>query len=176
MKKIILSMAMLIVACSAFAQDADHLMKQYRKVKGAEYENMTKAFKKKAKKMQYIDPKEFAVAQTLEKVEILQVNLNERQREALTENIKNIDGYENLYEKKSNVTDMFSDTWTLFPLVQYYGIEESGTFKDVIIRIDTSKDNQCITIIIHIVGEMSAEEVMQAVELKEEKNITISSE
>ena len=99
-----------------------------------------------------------------------------RQREALTENIKNIDGYENLYEKKSNVTDMFSDTWTLFPLVQYYGIEESGTFKDVIIRIDTSKDNKCITIIIHIVGEMSAEEVMQAVELKEEKNITISSE
>ena len=71
---------------------------------------------------------------------------------------------------------MFSDTWTLFPLVQYYGIEESGTFKDVIIRIDTSKDNKCITIIIHIVGEMSAEEVMQAVELEEEKNITISSE
>ena len=176
MKKIILSLAMLIVACSALAQDADHLMKQYRKVKGAEYENMTKAIKKKAKKMQYIDPKEFAVAQTLEKVEILQVNLNERQREALTENIKNIDGYENLYEKKSNVTDMFSDTWTLFSLVQYYGIEESGTFKDVIIRIDTSKDNKCITIIIHIVGEMSAEEVMQAVELKEEKNITISSE
>ena len=39
---------MLIVACSAFAQDTDHLMKQYRKVKGAKYENMTKAISKNA--------------------------------------------------------------------------------------------------------------------------------
>ena len=51
-------------------------------------------------------------------------------------------------------------------------IEDNDIFKDVIIRIDTQADEQ-ITVIIHIVGELSAEEVMETVTLKESKNIQL---
>ena len=86
--------------------------------------------------------------------------------------LKNIEGYENLYEKKNNTNSMLSKNWSIFPLVQYYGIEDNDIFKDVIIRIDTQFDEQ-ITVIIHIVGELSAEEVMETVTLKESKNIQL---
>ena len=59
MKKIILSMVMLMATCLAFAQDASFLIKQYRKADGAKYENMTKEVKKKAKKEKYTNPKLF---------------------------------------------------------------------------------------------------------------------
>ena len=97
MKKIILSMVMLMATCLAFAQDASYLIKQYRKLDGAKYENMTKEVKKKAKKEKYTNPKLFDSTERLIKVEYVQVSLNDQQKEALTENIKNVDGYKQLY-------------------------------------------------------------------------------
>jgi hypothetical protein len=163
---------MLIVACCAFGQDADYLMKQYKKLKGAEYKNVTKTNKKKAKKEKYINPRFWEIVQKIEKIEMVMVPLNDNLRDNLTENIKNIEGYENLYEKKNNTNSMLSKNWSIFPLVQYYGIEDNDIFKDVIIRIDTQFDEQ-ITVIIHIVGELSAEEVMETVTLKQNKNIQL---
>jgi hypothetical protein len=163
---------MLIVACCAFGQDADYLMKQYKKLKGAEYKNVTKTNKKKAKKEKYINPRFWEIVQKIEKIEMVMVPLNDNLRDNLTENIKNIEGYENLYEKKNNTNSMLSKNWSIFSLVQYYGIEDNDIFKDVIIRIDTQADEQ-ITVIIHIVGELSAEDVMETVTLKESKNIQL---
>jgi hypothetical protein len=163
---------MLIVACCAFGQDADYLMKQYKKLKGAEYKNVTKTNKKKAKKEKYINPRFWEIVQKIEKIEMVMVPLNDNLRDNLTENIKNIEGYENLYEKKNNTNSILSKNWSIFSLVQYYGIEDNDIFKDVIIRIDTQFDEQ-ITVIIHIVGELSAEEVMETVTLKESKNIQL---
>ena len=68
MKKIILSMVMLMATCFAFAQDASYLIKLYRKLDGAKYENMTKEVKKNAKKEKYIDPKMFDLTERLIKV------------------------------------------------------------------------------------------------------------
>jgi hypothetical protein len=163
---------MLIVACCAFGQDADYLMKQYKKLKGAEYKNLTKTNKKKAKKEKYINPRFWKIVQKIEKIEMVMVPLNDNLRDNLTENIKNIEGYENLYEKKNNTNSILSKNWSIFSLVQYYGIEDNDIFKDVIIRIDTQFDEQ-ITVIIHIVGELSAEEVMETVTLKQNKNIQL---
>jgi hypothetical protein len=163
---------MLIVACCAFGQDADYLMKQYKKLKGAEYKNLTKTNKKKAKKEKYINPRFWEIVQKIEKIEMVMVPLNDNLRDNLTENIKNIEGYENLYEKKNNTNSILSKNWSIFSLVQYYGIEDNDIFKDVIIRIDTQFDEQ-ITVIIHIVGELSAEEVMETVTLKQNKNIQL---
>jgi hypothetical protein len=163
---------MLIVACCAFGQDADYLMKQYKKLKGAEYKNVTKTNKKKAKKEKYINPRFWEIVQKIEKIEMVMVPLNDNLRDNLTENIKNIEGYENLYEKKNNTNSILSKNWSIFSLVQYYGIEDNDIFKDVIIRIDTQFDEQ-ITVIIHIVGELSAEEVMETVTLKQNKNIQL---
>ena len=89
MRKIILSMVMLIATCFAFAQDASFLIKQYRKLDGAKYENMTKEVKKKAKKEKYTNPKLFDATERLIKAEYVQVSLNDQQKEALTNNIKN---------------------------------------------------------------------------------------
>lgn len=173
MKKIILSLTMLMVACCALAQDADYLIKQYRKIKGADYENITREIKREAKGKQYIDPKRFAQAERIDKVEFVQVSLSEQEREALTENIKNIKGYQNLYEKKNNVENMLDEGWSLFTHFQYYGIEENGVFKDVIVCIDTYVKNNPTTVIIHAKGKMKAEDIMNMVITEEKKDINL---
>lgn len=174
MKKIILSMVMLMATCFAFAQDASYLIKQYRKLDGAKYENMTKEVKKKAKKEKYIDPKMFDLTERLIKVEYVQVSLNEQQKEALTENIKNVDGYKQLYEKKSNVDNMLSENWTLFPMQQYYGIEQDGRVSDAIIRLETFLKNKGVSMIIHVTGDFTLEELMQILSIEETKSVELN--
>ena len=175
MKKIILSMVMLMATCFAFAQDASFLIKQYRKLDGAKYENMTKEVKKKAKKEKYIDPKMFDLTKRLIKVEYVQVSLNDQQKEALTENIKNVDGYKQLYEKKSNVDNMLSENWTLFPMQQYYGIEQDGRVSDAIIRLETFLENKSTSMIIHVAGDFTVEELLQILSVEETKSIEFKS-
>ena len=174
MKKIILSMVMLMATCFAFAQDASYLIKQYRKLDGAKYENMTKEVKKKAKKEKYIDPKMFDSTERLIKVEYVQVSLNDQQKEALTENIKNVDGYKQLYEKKSNVDNMLSENWTLFPMQQYYGIEQDGRVSDAIIRLETYLKNKGVSMIIHVTGDFTLEELMQILSIEETKYVELN--
>ena len=174
MKKIILSMVMLMATCFAFAQDASYLIKQYRKLDGAKYENMTKEVKKKAKKEKYIDPKMFDLTERLIKVEYVQVSLNDQQKEALTENIKNVDGYKQLYEKKSNVDNMLSENWTLFPMQQYYGIEQDGRVSDAIIRLETYLKNKGVSMIIHVTGDFTLEELMQILSIEETKSVELN--
>ena len=175
MKKIILSMVMLMATCLAFAQDASYLIKQYRKADGAKYENMTKEVKKKAKKEKYIDPKMFDLTERLIKVEYVQVSLDDQQKEALTENIKNVDGYKQLYEKKSNVNNMLSENWTLFPIQQYYGIEQDGRVSDAIIRLETFLENKSTSMIIHVAGDFTVEELLQILSVEETKSIEFKS-
>lgn len=174
MKKIILSMVMLMATCFAFAQDASYLIKQYRKLDGAKYENMTKEVKKKAKKEKYIDPKLFDSTERLIKVEYVQVSLNDQQKETLTENIKNVDGYKQLYDKKSNVDNMLSENWTLFPMQQYYGIEQDGRVSDAIIRLETYLKNKGVSMIIHVTGDFTLEELMQILSIEETKSVELN--
>ena len=175
MKKIILSMVMLMATCLAFAQDASYLIKKYRKLDGAKYENMTKEVKKKAKKEKYTNPKLFDSTERLIKVEYVQVSLNDQQKEALTENIKNVDGYKQLYEKKSNVDNMLSENWTLFPMQQYYGIEQDGRVSDAIIRLETFLENKSTNMIIHVAGDFTVEELLQILSVEETKSIEFKS-
>ena len=174
MKKTILSMVMLMATCFAFAQDASHLIKQYRKLDGAKYENITKEVKKKAKKEKYTNPKLFDSTERLIKVEYVLVSLNDQQKEALTENIKNVDGYKQLYEKKSNVDNMLSENWTLFPMQQYYGIEQDGRVSDAIIRLETYLKNKGVSMIIHVTGDFTLEELMQILSIEETKSVELN--
>lgn len=174
MKKIILSMVMLMATCLAFAQDASYLIKQYRKLDGAKYENMTKEVKKKAKKEKYTNPKLFDSTERLIKVEYVQVSLNDQQKEALTNNIKNVDGYKQLYEKKSNVDNMLCENWTLFPMQQYYGIEQDGRVSDAIIRLETYLKNKGVSMIIHVTGDFTLEELMQILSIEETKSVELN--
>ena len=174
MKKIILSMVMLMATCLAFAQDASFLIKQYRTLDGAKYENMTKEVKKKAKKEKYTNPKLFDSTERLIKVEYVQVSLNDQQKEAITENIKNVDGYKQLYEKKSNVDNMLSENWTLFPMQQYYGIEQDGRVSDAIIRLETFLKNKGVSMIIHVTGDFTLEELMQILSIEETKSVELN--
>ena len=165
---------MLMATCFAFAQDASFLIKQYRKLDGAKYENMTKEVKKNAKKEKYTNPKLFDSTERLIKVEYVQVSLNDQQKEALTENIKNVDGYKQLYEKKSNVDNMLSENWTLFPMQQYYGIEQDGRVSDAIIRLETYLKNKGVSMIIHVTGDFTLEELMQILSIEETKSVELN--
>ncbi len=173
MRKIILSLVMLVAASCAFGQDAEYLIKQYRKVKGAEYENMTKTIKKAAKKDKYINPKYYDLLSRVKKIEYLTVKLNENEREALTKNLENIDGFNNLFAKKNNVESLFNKNFSLFKNIQYFGIEENGIVKEVIVRIDAMKDDDIMTVIIHVEGEITLEEMMKMVDFSENKTVTI---
>lgn len=176
MKKSILTLAMLIIASCTFAQNADYLIKQYRKAKGADYENMTKKIKKQAKKERYINPKYYSESLRINKAEILTVELNASEREALTNNIENIDNYKCLYQQKSNTENLLSDGFTLFPNRQYYGIEENDTIKDGIIRADFRANGKMKTVILHVTGAVTLEEYMNLMGFEETKNINIKKD
>ncbi|MBQ8737186.1 MAG: hypothetical protein IJY78_05105, partial [Bacteroidaceae bacterium] len=103
----------------------------------------------------------------------LTVKLNENEREALTKNLENIDGFNNLFAKKNNVESLFNKNFSLFKNIQYFGIEENGIVKEVIVRIDAMKDNDIMTVIIHVEGEITLEEMMKMVDFSENKTVTI---
>lgn len=173
MKKSILTLAMLIIASCTFAQSADYLIKQYRKMEGAEYENITKKIKKDAEKERYTNPKYYSESLRINKAEILTVELNASEREALTKNIESIDNYKCLYQQKSNTENLLSNGFTLFPNRQYYGIEENDTIKDGIIRADFHAGGKMKTVILHVTGELTLEEYMSIMGFEETKDINI---
>lgn len=173
MKKSILTLAMMIIVNCTFAQDAEHLIKQYKKLKGAEYENITKSMKKNAKKEQYVNPKNYDLAKRISKAEYLTVELSTDNREVLTKNIENIDNYKCLYQQKNNTENILNDNFTLFPNRQYYGIEENDTIKDGIIRADFHAGGKMKTVILHVTGELTLEEYMSIMGFEETKDINI---
>ena len=173
MKKSILTLAMLIIASCAFAQSADYLIKQYRKTKGADYENMTKKIKKDAEKERYTNPKNYDLTRRVKKAHYVTVELNNDEREALTKNIESIDNYKCLYQQKSNTENLLSNGFTLFPNRQYYGIEENDTIKDGIIRADFHAGGKMKTVILHVTGELTLEEYMSIMGFEETKDINI---
>lgn len=173
MKKSILTLAMLIIASCAFAQSADYLIKQYRKAKGADYENMTKKIKKQAKKERYINPQNYDLSKRISKAEYLTVELSTDNRDVLTKNIENIDNYKCLYQQKNNTENILNDNFTLFPNRQYYGIEENDTIKDGIIRADFHAGGKMKTVILHVTGELTLEEYMSIMGFEETKDINI---
>lgn len=174
MKKAILSLAMMIIAGCAFGQNASELLEHYKKLKGADYENVTKSVKKQAKKEKYVAPKQYDIAQRLKKVHYVTVELDERKREALTENIAKLEGYECLYQQKTNVDNMLNDSFTLFPHRQYYGVVENGVVKDGIIRVDLHSNSAMKTIIVHIEGDLTPDEFMEVMGFEEKKEIKTS--
>jgi hypothetical protein len=163
---------MIIVNCT-FAQDAEHLIKQYKKLKGAEYENITKSMKKNAKKEQYVNPQNHDLSKRISKAEYLTVELSTDNREVLTKNIENIDNYKCLYQQKNNTENILNDNFTLFPNRQYYGIEENDTIKDGIIRADFHAGGKMKTVILHVTGELTLEEYMSIMGFEETKDINI---
>ena len=91
MKKNILSLLLLIFACSAFGKSANSLIRHYKKMEGAKYENVTKAIKLEAKQ-EGTDSKTFAKIKKLEYVEVF---LDNQQRKELHADIMDIKGYKN---------------------------------------------------------------------------------
>ncbi len=164
---------MLIIASCAFAQNADYLIKQYRKTKGAEYENITKKIKKDADKERYTNPKNYDLTRRVKKAHYVTVELNNDEREALTNNIESIDNYKCRYQQKSNTENLLSNGFTLFPNRQYYGIEENDTIKDGIIRADFHAGGKMKTVILHVTGELTLEEYMSIMGFEETKDINI---
>lgn len=173
MKKPFLVCLMLMMASVAFAQDAAYLIKEYRKVKGAKYENIGKSLKKQTKKLRYIDPKQDEVVQRIDKAEAVKVKLTVPQREALTENILDIEGYEILYQEKNNVGSIFSSEWSLFKDRKYFVKEENGRIKEAFVCVDAIDKNHIVTCIFYIKGDFSADELMEMVEFEESKSTVI---
>lgn len=58
---------------------------------------------------------------------------------------------------------------------QYYGIEQDGRVSDAIIRLETFLENQSTSMIIHVAGDFTMEELLQILSVEETKSIEFKS-
>ena len=138
MKKLLLSMALLLCVGSMLGQTADKLMKKYKGMKSVQYENITK-------KIMDIKEEEapdmYRASRGLTKVEYLSGVLSSDKVEQLQKELNALKGFERVYHEKHNGNNgplsMLTGNFKLFHLycltypdsVQQYPILCSGGWR-----------------------------------------------
>lgn len=158
MKKTILSLLLLIFACSAFGKSANDLIRHYKKMEGAKYENGTKVIKGMTQFMNESDADTFKRIKELESVT---VHLDKEQMKDLHDDIMKLKGYQTYYSETNNKYKSF------FPLIRIYGREKDGRIKDGIIHIGITDNAGVKSLIVHVTGDLSLQELVDHVELKQ---------
>jgi len=103
MKKMMLSMAMLLCVGSALGQTAEKLMAKWKAVPGAEYEETTADFRKTLEANKGISKKDYSmVMKSLKTCEQVQLTLDDEQLQALDADIQSLKGYEMLFVQNDN--------------------------------------------------------------------------
>lgn len=136
MRRIILSIALaLCVGSGAFGQTAEKLIAKWKKVQGAEYENMTKnwrdSFMVSQEKNTYLTAEDIELLRkSFKKSEQVQFVLEEDRREELEQDIRKLKGYETMLVLNDNhepddsanmFQRMFDSVFSLSYKVALYG-------------------------------------------------------
>lgn len=167
MRKIILSLVMAFMASSAFAEDAESLMSQYKSMKGANYGDITDSMKVQAERVKDKLPQNYDLAKRIKKIHFVIVELNADDMIALAKRIENIDNYKCIYQIKENVVNAENETSTDYPNRQYYGIEDKGVIKEAIARVDFRVSNRTFTSILHVVGDLKIDDMLNMMGFEE---------
>lgn len=151
MKKLLLSLAVLLCVGSAFGQTVEKLMAKYKALPGAEYEETTEETRKsfeesKEKGTGGLSKKDYDfLLKNLKKAEQIQLTLDDDQLEQLTKDIQALKGYETLFvqndnkepeEGKNIIQDMINQTFNPNYQMRVYGKVKGNTVNDFLIRWD----------------------------------------
>ena len=151
MKKLLLSLAVLLCVGSAFGQTVEKLMAKYKAMPDAEYEETTEETRKsfeesKEKGTGGLSKKDYDfILKNFKKAEQLQMTLNEGQMTQLTNDIQALKGYETLFvqndnkepeEGKNIIQNMINQTFNPNYQMRVYGKVKGNTVNDLLIRWD----------------------------------------
>lgn len=177
MKKLLLSMAMLLCVGSILGQTADKLMKKYKGMKGVQYENITKRIMNLKEED---DPDMYRVSRGLTKVEYLSGVLSSDKAEQLQQDLDALNGFERVYQEKHNSNDgpfsMLKGDFKLFNNIQYYAVVDGEYFKELIARIDADANVGNLVTLIHLKGSIKQEDVPQMIQMEESTDVNIKEE
>ena len=151
MKKIILSLIVLLSVGSAYGQTVEKLMAKYKALPDAEYEETTEATRKsfeesKEKGTDGLSKEDYDfMLKNLKKAEQIQLTLDDDQLEQLTKDIQALKGYETLFmqndnkepeEGKNMIQNMINQTFNPNYQMRVYGKVKGNTVNDLLIRWD----------------------------------------
>ena len=151
MKKILLSLALLLCVGSSFGQTAEKLMEKYKAFPGAEYEETTKATRKsieesKEKGTGGLSKEDYDfMLKNLKKVEQIQLTLDDDQLEQLNKDFCALKAYETLFMQNDNkeaekgqnfIQNKINQTFNPNYQMRVYGKVKGNTVNDLLIRWD----------------------------------------
>ena len=151
MKKIILSLIVLLSVGSVYGQTVEKLMAKYKALPGAEYEETTEETRKsfeesKEKGTGGLSKEDYDfMLKNLKKAEQIQLTLDDDQLEQLTKDIQALKGYETLFvqndnkepeEGKNIIQNMINQTFNPNYQMRVYGKVKGNTVNDLLIRWD----------------------------------------
>ena len=151
MKKIILSLIVLLSVGSANGQTVEKLMAKYKVLPDAEYEETTEATRKsfeesKEKGTGGLSKEEYDfMLKNLKKAEQIQLTLDDDQLKQLTKDIQALKGYETLFMQNDNkepeegnnmIQNMINQTFNPNYQMRVYGKVKGETVNDLLIRWD----------------------------------------
>lgn len=157
MKKIILSLALLLCVGSALGQTAEKLIAKYKEMPAASYRDITEEFKSKKD----WNSKEAAkIARKVDGLQVVMVLLESEQRQAeLQEDLDGLKGYEPLFDMKHNAAETPEDG-PLSPTaaiknVRLFVQEEKGTIRDLLMCVSIQE----LVFLVHVSGKLTTEEL-----------------
>lgn len=151
MKKIILSLIVLLSVGSAYGQTVEKLMAKYKAVPGAKYEETTEESRKsieenKTKEDAGLSQKEYDfILKNFKKSEQVQLKLDDDQKEQLAKDLQALKGYEMLFvlndnkepeEGKNMVQNMINRTFNPDYQFRVYGKVKGDVVNDMLVRFD----------------------------------------
>ena len=151
MKKIILSLIVLLSVGSVYGQTAEKLMAKYKAIDGVEYQETTAETRKSMEESREkgsagLSKKDYDfILKNFKKAEQLQMTLNEDQMAQLANDLQALKGYETLFmqndnkepeEGKNLVQDMINQTFNSNFQLRIYGKVKGNIVNDPLIRWD----------------------------------------
>ena len=151
MKKIILSLIVLLSVGNAYGQTVEKLMAKYKAIDGVEYQETTAETRKSMEESREkgsagLSKKDYDfILKNLKKVEQIQMTLDEDQMAQFANDLQALKGYEMLFmqndnkepeEGKNLVQNMINQTFNPNHQLRIYGKVKGNTVNDLLIRWD----------------------------------------
>ena len=189
MKKIILSLTVLLSVGSAYGQTVEKLMAKYKALPGAEYKETTEETRKgieesKEKGTGGLSKEDYDfLLKNFKKAELVQMTLDNDQKEQLSKDLQALKGYETLFiqndnkepeEGKNPIQNMVNQTFNPNHQLRVYGKVKGNTVDNLLIRWDIWGK----VVMAHIDGKVKKDLVLKSiiggdlVNFEEDGNIT----
>ena len=151
MKKLLLSLALLLCVGSSFGQTAEELMAKYKAIPDATYQETTEDTRKSIEMDKELGTRDLSpedydfILKHFKKSEQIQLTLDDAQKEELEKELKALKGYELLLTQNDNTEpeegnnvfqNMINQTFSPDYQIRVYGKVEGDIITEILIRMD----------------------------------------